>query len=76
MGTESPYPGSKAAGPRSWPLISIECWGQECVELHLHFPTRLHGTVFSYGQEFIILLHIIFHLLIDFPRQTPCLRIL
>jgi len=27
--------GVKAAGARSWPLTSIKCRGQECVELYL-----------------------------------------
>jgi hypothetical protein len=29
----------KAAGGWSWPLTSIHCRCQECVELYLHFPT-------------------------------------
>jgi len=29
-------PGGKAAGSWSWQLTSIQCRGQECVELHLH----------------------------------------
>jgi hypothetical protein len=32
MGTRDSFPGGKAAGAWSWPLTSISCRGQECVE--------------------------------------------
>jgi hypothetical protein len=38
MGTRGSFPGGKAAGAWSWPLTSIYCQGQECVELYLHSP--------------------------------------
>jgi hypothetical protein len=47
MCTRGSYPGRKAAGAWSWPLTSIWCRGQECVELYLHSPIRLHGVVLS-----------------------------
>jgi hypothetical protein len=31
----------------SWPLTSIYCPGEECVELQLHSPVRLHGAVLN-----------------------------
>jgi hypothetical protein len=34
----------KATRTWSWPLISIKCQGQECVELYLHSPIRLLPT--------------------------------
>jgi len=30
-------------GLSSWPLTSFWCRGQECVELYLRSPVRLHG---------------------------------
>jgi len=33
MGTGDSFPGIKAAGARSLPLISISCRGEECMEL-------------------------------------------
>jgi hypothetical protein len=41
------FPRGKAAGAWRWPLTSIQCRSQECVDLHLHFPIRLHGVVLS-----------------------------
>jgi hypothetical protein len=38
MGTRGSFNGSKAVGGWSWPLTSIQCRGQECVELYLHSP--------------------------------------
>jgi hypothetical protein len=38
MGTGGYFPGGKAAGAWSWPLTSIKCRGQECLELCLHSP--------------------------------------
>jgi hypothetical protein len=38
MGTSGSFPGGKAAGAYSWPLTSIQCRGQECVELYCHSP--------------------------------------
>jgi len=35
MGTGGSLPVGKAAGTWSSPLTSIQCRGQECVELHL-----------------------------------------
>jgi hypothetical protein len=40
MGTGASFPGGEAAGTWSWPLTSIYCRGQECVELYLHSPSR------------------------------------
>jgi len=39
--------GGRAAGAWNWPLTSIYCRGQECVDLYLHPPIRLHGVVLS-----------------------------
>jgi hypothetical protein len=36
VGTRGSFPGGKAAEAWSWPLTSIYCRGQECVELYLH----------------------------------------
>jgi hypothetical protein len=36
MGTRGSFPGGKAAGAWIWPLTSIWCRGQECVEMYLH----------------------------------------
>jgi hypothetical protein len=38
MGTRGWFPGGKTAGAWSWPLTSIYCQDQECVELYLHSP--------------------------------------
>jgi hypothetical protein len=38
MGAGGSFPGSKEAGAWSWPLTSILCRDQECVELYLHSP--------------------------------------
>jgi hypothetical protein len=37
----------KAAGAWSWPLTSNKCRGQENVDLHIHYPIRLHGVVLN-----------------------------
>jgi len=34
----SSFPGGKAGVAWSWPFPSIQCRGQECVELYLHSP--------------------------------------
>jgi hypothetical protein len=47
MGTRGSYPGRKPAGTLTWPLTSIKCRSQECVELHLHSPILFHGVVLS-----------------------------
>jgi len=36
MGARGSFPGSKAAGTSSWPLISIYCQRQEWVDLYIH----------------------------------------
>jgi hypothetical protein len=37
--TRCSFPGGKAAAEAwSWPLTSIQCRGQECAELYLHYP--------------------------------------
>jgi hypothetical protein len=36
MSTGSSFSGGKVAGAWIWPLISLKCQGQECVELYLH----------------------------------------
>jgi hypothetical protein len=38
MGHRDSFPGGKAAGAWSWPLTSMWCRGQECVELHIRSP--------------------------------------
>jgi len=38
MGTRGAFPGGKVARAWSWPLTSICCWGQECMQLYLHSP--------------------------------------
>jgi len=38
VGTKGFLPGGKAAGVWSWPLTSINCRGQECMQLYLHSP--------------------------------------
>jgi hypothetical protein len=47
MGTRGSFPGGKAAGSWSWPLTSIYCRGQECLELYLHSLIRPHDVVLS-----------------------------
>jgi hypothetical protein len=44
-GYQGLFPGGKTAEEWSWPLTSILCRGQECVELYLHSPIRLHSVV-------------------------------
>jgi len=46
-GHRGSYPGNKAAGMWSWPLTSIQCRRQECMELYLHYPLHLHGVVLN-----------------------------
>jgi hypothetical protein len=47
VGTRDLFPGGKAAGAWCWPLTSIKCRGQLCVELYLHSLIHLHGVVLS-----------------------------
>jgi hypothetical protein len=56
MGTGCSFPGGKAAGAWSWPLTSIQCRGQECVELYLHSSIRLHGVVLSEAERQLYIL--------------------
>jgi hypothetical protein len=57
MGTRGSFPGGKAAGAWSLPLTSIWCRGEECVELYLTPPIRLHGMVLSAkGQLYLYLI--------------------
>jgi hypothetical protein len=37
--------GSKAAGAWNWPLTSNQCRDPEYMDLYIHSPIRLHGTV-------------------------------
>jgi hypothetical protein len=37
----------KAADTWIWPLASIWCWDQECVERYLHSPICRHGVVLN-----------------------------
>jgi hypothetical protein len=37
--------GGKEIGAWSWPLTSIYCRGQKCVELNFHSPIPLHSVV-------------------------------
>jgi hypothetical protein len=53
--------GGKAAGAWSWPLTSIQCRGQQCVELYLHSPITpsRHGAQLkrkAWGQLYLYLL--------------------
>jgi hypothetical protein len=41
--TRGSFPGNKTTAAWSWPLITIYCRGQKCVELYLHSPMRLHS---------------------------------
>jgi hypothetical protein len=41
MATRVSFLGGKVAGAWIWPLTSIYCRGQECVELYLHSPITL-----------------------------------
>jgi hypothetical protein len=47
MSTGGPFPGGKAAGAWSWPLTSNQCWGQENVDIYIHFTMRLQGVVLN-----------------------------
>jgi hypothetical protein len=47
MGTRGSLTVGKESGEWSWPLTSTWWRGQECVELYLHSPIRLHGVVLS-----------------------------
>jgi hypothetical protein len=47
MGTGGSFSGAKAAGAWSWPLTSSYCGGQENIDLHIHFPIRLHDVVLN-----------------------------
>jgi len=51
MGTWGSFPVGKVAGAWSWPLTSIQCQSEECIELYLHSPTCLHGVVLSLKKE-------------------------
>jgi hypothetical protein len=48
MGTGVHFSVGKVAGAWSWPLPSSCCQGQENVDLYIHSPTPLHGTVLKY----------------------------
>jgi len=39
MDTRGSFTGGKAAGAWSWPLTSVKCRGQECVEIYFHSPS-------------------------------------
>jgi len=39
MGTGASFSGGKESGIWSWPLTSIQCRRQECMDLYLHSPT-------------------------------------
>jgi hypothetical protein len=51
MGTRCCFPGVKAAGAWNWPLTSIQCRSQECVEIYLHSPntSSWRGALLSTG---------------------------
>jgi len=34
----------EVVGAWGWPLTSISCWGQECMELYLYPPVWLRGV--------------------------------
>jgi hypothetical protein len=57
MGTRSSFPGGKAAGAWRWQLTSIQCQGQECVELYHHSLNTplLHGAQLKHRDNFIFL---------------------
>jgi hypothetical protein len=58
MDIRSSIPEGKAAGEWSWPLGSINCRDQECVELYFHSPIRIHGAVLrveAQGQLYFLL---------------------
>jgi hypothetical protein len=56
VGTRGSFPGDKAARARSWPLTSIQCRGQECVELYLH--VFMVWYLVKQRDNFTLLLHI------------------
>jgi hypothetical protein len=41
------FPGGKGAVAWSWPFTSIQCWGQENVDLYIHSPICLRGVMLS-----------------------------
>jgi hypothetical protein len=47
LGARGFFPEGKVARAWSWPLMSIKCWGLECVELSLHSPRCLCGAMLS-----------------------------
>jgi hypothetical protein len=47
MGTGGSFHGCKAAGASSWSLTSVQCRGQENVDLYMHCPLSLHGVVLN-----------------------------
>jgi hypothetical protein len=51
MGTGGSFPGGKEAGAWSWPLTSVQCRGQEYVELYVHSPNTLNGVVLSWKES-------------------------
>jgi hypothetical protein len=54
MDTGGSFPWSKAAAAWSWPLTSIYCRGQECVELYLHSlnTSSWCGAQLKHGNNF------------------------
>jgi len=63
MGMGRLFPGDKAAGASKWPLTSIYCWGQECVELYLHYSQYIFMAwcLFKHRDNFTFTYTIVFH---------------
>jgi hypothetical protein len=66
MSTRGSVPGGKADEAWNWPLTSIWCRGQECVELFLRSPIRLYGVVLDqkkkHRDNFTLYTHIHTHI--------------
>jgi hypothetical protein len=44
--------GGEAAEAWNWPLTSIQCRGQEYVELHFHSSLRFHGRIINNREQY------------------------
>jgi hypothetical protein len=52
MGNRDSFPGDKAAGAWSWSLTSIQCWGQECVQLYSTPRIRVAWCLVKHRDNF------------------------
>jgi hypothetical protein len=71
MGTRGSFPGGKAAGAWIWLLTSIQCRGQESVELYLHSLNKPSwcGAQLKHRDNFTFInLTFLFHLRLNLPN--------